>query len=484
MVIVSVLKQNNKSNSRKNNNINPKVKIVAKVRNGKDTMRQLVNRVDKKLSNRRNTKQSTIPKINKTKELRMVGVDYLSTLSSARPRELDDGVKLIFTRQVTPSMFPQTKLQTTSRTYQKYKFMKFNVSFKPQLADSVNGVFIAYFDLDVNDKPILANKENLMRLAQSHQGAVQRSANKAWSVNMPVLGTDDYFFTGNQGDDRLTKQATLYIYQVGALSNFNGEQVDKPLDMGILSINWECIFTSPQMSNELSVYDGVSQKDVIRTFKNLVTYVNVTVAGITNEQGLPGTRFRIAKIPLLPAWLNKGGKGSYMIVRLPLASTISNSVKGIHSLIEPYTYDKYKTDLGSKYTAGLFNSATLSNYIDQAFQILKGGIKTAKLVYDVITTVASLFVANSSIGTQTNVTYASDIDTNTAFVPVGANVAHWDGINVPFVQDLIEFQDNAHAVDPAITIGYPLTILIYKLDEALIPDTVVESVLPRLPPPS
>lgn len=419
-----------------------------------------------------------------SKQLTMQGIDYLSSITSSKPSELDDGVKLVFTRQVTPSMFPQTKLQTTSRTFQKYKFMKFQVNYRPQIPDSINGMYIAYFDTDVSEKPILANKENLLRLAQSHQGAVHKSANAPWSVTLPISNTDDLFFTGTTGDERLTKQGTLYIYQVGNITNFSGEPITKPIDMGILNISWNVVFSAPQMSPELTVYDGVSQKDVLRTFKNLTTYQTVNVSGISNGFTLIGTRFRWAKIPILPSWLNVGGKGSYMIVRLPQSTTISNSVKAIHSLAEPYTYDKYKSDLGTKLVDGLFSTASLNLYIEQAFQITKEGIKTAKKIYDVISVIATLFLKDSTIGTLTSATYADDETTNTAFVPLGANVVHWDGVNVPFVQDIIEFQDNAHAIDAAVTVAYPLTILLYKLENPLLVDTVVESAIPKLPSPS
>lgn len=446
----------------------------------KSSNRLAISKIIRQVSSKKPSEPKS--KQNLAKSLSMRGLDYMSSLSSALPNQLDDGVKLVFSRQVTPSMFPQTKLQTTSKTFQKYKFLEFKVNYKPSIPDSINGVYIAYFDTDALDKPIIANKENLLRLAQSHQNAVQRSANASWSVSLPISNTDDLYFTGTTGDDRLTKQGTLYIYQIGAITNFSGESISKQLDMGLLNISWNIVFSAPQMSAELSVYDGVSQKDVLRTFKNLTTYTEFTVSGISNGFVLIGTRFRWASIPILPSWLNKGGIGSYMIVRLPQATTLSNSVKAVHSMAEPYGYDKYKTDLGTKLTSGLFNTVTLNNYIEQAFQLTKEGIKVAKLVYDVTTVIASLFVKDSTIGTLTSINYAAgDIDTNTAYVPIGANVVYWDGVHVPVVQDMIEFQDNAHALDAAVTVSYPVTLLLYKLEKPLLADTVVDSTVPKLP---
>lgn len=438
--------------------------------------------INKQIKNLNSGNSKKISRANKTKELVMTGNDYLASLRAALPNELDDGVKLIFSRQISPSMFPQTKLQATSRTFQKFKFLSLEAQYKPQIPDSVNGVLIAYFDTDPSDKTILANKENLLRLAKSHQMAVQVSINKSFKAKMPIVNTDDLLFTGNEGDERLTRQGTLYIYQVGTLTNFGGDPITKPLDIGILSIQWKCVFSSPQMTKDLVIYDGVSQKDVIRTFKNLTTYADITVSGITHVSQLAGTRFRFANLPLLPSWLNKGGVGSYMIVRLPKSVNLSNSVKAIHSLAEPYTHDKYSTTLESKLISGKFNASTLTSYIEQAFQIVKEGIKVAKLVYDVTTIVAGLFVKDATIGTLTNVTYANDIDSSSAFVPVGINVVHWDGINVPRVQDLIEFQDAAHAADSAVTVTYPLTFLFYKLEEPLIKGEIVQAALPALPP--
>lgn len=413
----------------------------------------------------------------------MVGRDYVGSLQTVKGGDLDDGVKLIFSRQISPDMFPNSNLAVKARTYQKYRFQSLDVTYTSQLPTSINGIFMAYFELDPTSTNIVANKESLLRLVQAHQGSVQRKVNQSWTVKMPIQQSDDFFYTGNKGDERLTKQATLNIYQIGIVTNFEGKEVPTSLDAGLLNIAWKIKFSSPQMSSELSVYDGVSQKDVLRTFKNLSAYTEAGAVNVTSGFAILNERFRLVSQTLRKNWLDQAGIGSYLVVRLPRASTISNSVKGIHTVAVNYSYDKYKTSFADKYSAGIMTNKQLVLYAEQAFQLLKGGIRAAKLVYDVISVAATLFVKDSSVGTQTLVTYAdSTDDTSTnAFMSIGSNVVYWDGVNLPRIEDFIEFQDAAHAADSAVTVGYNYTLLLYKLDPPLNKDTIVDASLPLIP---
>jgi hypothetical protein len=404
------------------------------------------------------------------KSTKMGGTDFIKTLKVYPDSELVNSIKIIYEVDISPSAFVGTRMELLSNLYQMYRFDKFHITYKPQIPDSINAVFIAYVDTDPEDKIKKFNKEELLRLAQSHQYAVQAAANKGFTVKMPILMQDDMFYTGDEGDKRFRKQGKLYIIQIGAVTNFSGDKVTKTLDVGVLNCNWSGTFANPQMQSMNRVFDGVSQKNILRSFSNLVSYYNVSINfGQGNVVG--GSRFRHATVSLPPFMM--AGTGDYQIITLPNSSTLPNSLKGVHQISPPYSDSKYqKTVLARTYIdkpgTTTEKVSSLDKYLEQAFSFLNGGVKIAKGIFDVASLVATFFVSGTDTSTTIATTTVADqssfaVDNKAPIY--GAVVVHNDGLNTPFIECYAEFEDVNHAAAYAVSdFNLNLKLMVFKLD--------------------
>jgi hypothetical protein len=422
-----------------------------------------------------------------------------------------------------------------------YQFTRFNISFKSFLPTVVNGLYIAYIDTDPLEQELPTTRDDLLRLVKSHQGARQGNLMENWSVSLPIRNDDQYFFIGNKGDVRFRKMGKLYIYQVGSATKFNGETIAETLDAGTLTMHWAVRFQSPQLQSLNRVYDGVTQKDVIRTFSNLSFYRQWSYT-ITSPAQLPGTKYRQVN-QMLGSDLFHEGIGSYFIQKIPTLITIPVTVAAFHTLALPYSDQRYKfpgTDLHSMITGAITSAEHVSTFIEKAFKLIDGGIGVAKKVFDVISMISPLFAYNkelkryvrlSSIKDSKTITIGPrivpgteciykksknlhDIDeefktiygdkekyktlmkelnnkksiykttpSKKAFIdptPDGGIVVYWDGRNTPLVQTLIEFDSNASAADPSTDVNFTQMLMAFKLDEANDSGQKVEPSLPTI----
>lgn len=400
----------------------------------------------------------------------MGGIDFIQTIKAYPEDQLTNGVKIVYAVDISPSSFVGTRMELLSNLYQMYRYDKFHIHFKPQIPDVINGVFITYIDTDPEDRQEIFSKEELLRLANAHQFAEQVSANKKWEVKLPILKQDDMFYTGNAGDKRFRKQGRLYIIQIGSITNFEGKKITKPLDLGILSARWSCTFGNPQMQSLNRVFDGASQKNILRVFSNLAKYIPFS-ATFPATQVVAGSRYRHRLLPLSDFYFPS--TGDYQVIVIPRSSTVPNSLKGVHATAAPYSDSNYSKSIQNRVyddNPGTTSDkvSNLDKYLNQAFGLIKGGITFAKTVYDVVSLVSTFFVANLdtavTIPTTDIMTHVDETE-DSRMPAYGATVVHWDGKNIPVIEMYAEFEDNTHAVDVSgsdFTLNFEL--LLFKLD--------------------
>lgn len=359
-----------------------------------------------------------------------------------------------------------------------YRFEKFEVHYKSILPTAINGLYIAYIDTDPSDEVRLNRDANqILRLARSHQGSVQGTISKQWKVSLPIRDDDQFFFIGDEGDVRLRKMGTLYIFQVGKATRFDGTVLEEELAAGALNIHWTVRFMNPQLRNIDRVFDAITQKDMLRVYKNVAGYRSYTVTSPASNV-IGTSSFRQANIQLHPLQFGNG-KGSYAIWRLPVSITVPQVVKGFHSFARPYSDKKYLfpgSDIYTEVANGILNISSFTNFMDKAFGVLKTGISVAKEIYDVAQIISSLFLAGTAVTNATTVTIDDNNDNGS--LPVGQNVVYWDGVNKPLIQDIIEYEDNGHATNN-IDVTYTVLLISIWLGESS--DEPVEPRLPFLP---
>jgi hypothetical protein len=441
------------------------------------------------------TKQSS-NSINKNKFIRILnktpyvaklsshsGSDFIRKLDLYPKDQLTQDIKLMYTTDISPSAFPNTRMELTSNTYQMYRFKKLSFKFQSMLPTSINAQIIAYIDTDPSDtQNDVVTADDVLRLAKAHQGAVIKDVQSNWDVKLPIRNDDQFYFTGGKGELRTRSMGKLYIFQVGQATKFDGSLLTEILNAGSLSLDYDIAYQNPQLTAIPRIFDGISQKDIIRAFSNISWYRTFTVSADSTSQ-IGSSKYRQTNY-VLTKELFVDGVGDYTIVKMPLSLTIPNTVKSINTFSMPKSNGNYKlpgTDLWTMLNNNIINVQSLENFINEAFKLVSGGIKVAKQIYDVISLVGLvLYNDNQVTGAQVNVNYTVGNSSVNEAMPLGQSVVSWDGFKIPFVQEIIEFKDSAHAADNAVTVNITSLLIAYKLDKT-ITGKAVEPTIPYLP---
>lgn len=436
-------------------------------------VRQELNELKREVKKKKNKVKGS----NKGKSMICKGTDFIRQVEVYPPQLLDGnpvtGTKLVAKYDISPSSFPNTRLELISNTYQLYRFTKLSISYTSTLPTAVNGIFIAYIDTDPNELANATSSNDILRIARSHQGSVQGKIRDSWSVTMPERSDDQFFFIGDQGDIRFRKMGTLYIYQVGQATKFDGTPLEQELAAGVLNVHWTCEFNNPQLASLSRIYDGVSEKDILRLYSKMSWYRKLTAGSISSTAHLPGTVYRQANFVLNKDLFAASGVGDYRVVLMPLALNINNTVKQLNTFALDYNDGQYQvggplgTDLFSLLGNGKITTKQISSFIKEAFKIVKGGVDIAIEVFDVIQVVSSLFLASQATGVNVVGTIEdpldADIDHSDESRPIGSCIVHFDGSTSPFMQTLVEYIDIAHAADVATAFTYEVLAIAYKL---------------------
>lgn len=411
----------------------------------------------------------------KSKTETISGTDFLRKIDVFPIQLLDGDIKLVYSVDISPSSFPNTRLELISNTYQMYRFTNFTIKSKSILTSVINGLFIGYIDTDPQDAPVPTSSDDILRIAKGHQASFQKALNDNWTLSLPMRSDDQMFFIGDQGDTRLRKMGKLYIFQVGKATKFDGSPVDSEISAASLEIEWTCKFSSPQLQQIDRIFDAESQKNILRIFSDLAWYRRFNATGIDKDSCLRDkngvrTNFRQANFTVNKDMFARTGTGSYMLVKIPIEITIPNTVKAFHTLAMPYDatatpYSLPGTDLYSILATGAWSLVDFKKFVNKAFGLISGGIETAKEIYDVVSLVSSLFVAGQATGTEVDVVIDEGSSSSGVgqSLPIGHVVIHWDGQNQPVFQELIEFNDVAHATDPSVTVNYSVLVLAFKI---------------------
>jgi hypothetical protein len=420
------------------------------------------------------------PKVsnNKSKSTVMSGSDFVSTVKLFGTNDLDGEIAVVFKYDIAPHTFPGTRLELLSNAYQFYKFSKFVVSYKPNIPSSINARYIAYFDTDPDDVQQFSTIDDVLRVAKAHQQSADGKANAPWKVSLPIKNDKTDYFTLPKNDRRFTTQAVLYVIQVGQAINFEGAAIKESMMSGALTVDWTVKLSNPQMNSMNRISDGQSQKDMIRTFKQLALYrrFDLTV-GAGNQIGL--SKYRLGSYTIDPTMFP--GPGSYLVQKVPLRISLPNTLKSINT----YSPSKFESNKNRQLgIADLFNLGSITNseivtWIEKTWKTFEGGIEVAVTVFDVISSVLALFSDSQITGTQVDIDYDLSSD-NTRYLPIGYTVVHYSGGDKgPVLEEIFEFKDPAHAADTSVDVDYQSVLLFYKLEANLNPNE--SFALPNLP---
>lgn len=422
----------------------------------------------------------------------MSGTDFIRKVDVFPVQLLDNDIKLVCSYDISPSSFPNTRLELVSNTYQLYRFTKVKITYTSMLPTAVNGLFVGYIDTDPSDESVINSIQtanDVLRIARSHQGSHQGKIRDNWSFTMPQRSDDQFFFIGDgssdSSDKRFRKMGTLYIFQLGQATTFDGKPLDEELSAGALNIEWSCDFMNPQLQSLVRVYDGITEKDVYRITNGISWYRSYSQTS-SHTQVYQDTRFRHLRW-IIHKDLFVDGSGDYVITSLPISMEISRGVKSVNSVSLPYSNflgTPYGTTLYQATIDNLISKKEVVNFLNNAFKFAKGAIAVAKEVYDVISLISSVFIAGIDPSTIQNQTIDDPADVNISHshesLPLGQVVIHYDGINAPVIEDFIEYESNTIASNSNMNFTCVKLFIAWKIKRDP-NDGSIDKVLPSLP---
>ena len=202
----------------------------------------------------------------------MAGSDFLSIVEvKAAPTPVQ---RILSSLDISPSMFPGTRLTQLSQLYERYRFTSFKLRYVPAVPTSIACQLLVYLDTDPSDDPSSSpTAETLIRQASSHTGSQQWNFNVPKVIPLPMRADKQLYYTGDTKlNPRFSLQARAYVIQVTDPVNFNGEPINTSLQSGSLYIDWVCQFQTPQINPA-----GFLAGDAEAT---LLAVANPTLAGV------------------------------------------------------------------------------------------------------------------------------------------------------------------------------------------------------------
>jgi len=202
----------------------------------------------------------------------MAGSDFLSIVEvKAAPTPAQRILRVL---DISPSMFPGTRLTQLSQLYERYRFTSFRLRYVPAVPTSIACQLLVYLDTDPSDDPSASpTAETLIRQATAHTGSQQWNFNVPKLISLPMRADKQLYYTGDTKlNPRFNMQARAYVIQVTDPVNYNGEPIASALQSGSLYIDWVCQFQTPQI-NPAGFLSGDAES-------TLLAAINPTLVGV------------------------------------------------------------------------------------------------------------------------------------------------------------------------------------------------------------
>lgn len=201
--------------------------------------------------------QTTVSENGNTVDL-LTGTDLLGTIAiGSSPASAG---QILFTQQISPSLFVNTRLQQFSSLYQRYRFRRIHFVYEPVANATQSGQLLGFADFDV-DNILTTNNPDNMNIGAAHQG---QAITQIWDPKRFDMGqlftfTDLYTEAGAEdaSDPRLSIQGVFYVLAASAIGN--------NLPLGNIYVDYEIEFSIPFLSTSRVVSDRNSAQTVAVT---------------------------------------------------------------------------------------------------------------------------------------------------------------------------------------------------------------------------
>lgn len=171
----------------------------------------------------------------------LTGTDLLKSITSP-----DTGAvagDLLFTQEISPSLFANSRLLQFSQLYQRYRFRKIYFFYEPIANATQSGQLLGFADFDV-DNILSVNAPENLNIGAAHQG---QSITQIWQPCLFDMGqlftfTDLYTEQGatDTSDPRMSIQGVFYVLAASVLGS--------SLPLGNIYVDYEIEFSIPFLS--------------------------------------------------------------------------------------------------------------------------------------------------------------------------------------------------------------------------------------------
>lgn len=220
----------------------------------------------------------------------LTGTDLLSTINV--PVDGAEAGDILFTQEISPSLFANSRLLQFSRLYQRYRFRKIQFLYEPIANATQSGQLLGFADFDVDNLLSVNSPANLF-VGAAHQG---QAITQIWDPAFFDMGqmftfTDLYTEQGadEQSDRRLSIQGVFYLLAASTLS--------ASLPLGNIYVDYEIEFSIPFLSTVEAITSRYSYQQVEGKFHqyplDVCTVVDSANLGsfgpVTADYGLAGS---------------------------------------------------------------------------------------------------------------------------------------------------------------------------------------------------
>jgi hypothetical protein len=158
-----------------------------------------------------------MPKIKKATKGRLMIADreFIGSVTVTNSQSMGD--HLVRT-VLAPQNLTGTRLQVFSRLYEKYRFRKAVIHYVPMVGSTTVGTIIGFVDVDVADQPPTGTLS--VRCAESATGSQMHHVFQKGQYRLPQNeGNQQFFFTDNTAEERLSQQGMIDIVGVSPFTS-------------------------------------------------------------------------------------------------------------------------------------------------------------------------------------------------------------------------------------------------------------------------
>lgn len=182
------------------------------------------------------------------------GTDYVARISLPTMVTSDNAMRHMSYLQ--PAALPETRLSQLARNWEKYKFTKFRIVYKPSVPYTIGGQIILWYDpnpsnpvnhgtdVELLTREVIAKRSNKIT-------AINTAATLECAVHEANSGIKDGWFVDETVKEDIKWYAQGIFGVLADISPSAAAQLTSTINVGVVMVEWECKLITPQLPKEI-----------------------------------------------------------------------------------------------------------------------------------------------------------------------------------------------------------------------------------------